>query len=126
MDDLISLSLEAEETYFEGTWFTLFPELNTFSPPPLLQEFYLHGGLIEMPVWLASMENLAPYFIRFLSIEESNFSPSVPKLKLSAFLKATKQSTLAKNFAMLLDLKHIFNKVYHPPLSCILRLVESQ
>ena len=63
MENLTSLSLEAEENYFEGTFFSIFPELDAFSPPPLLQEFFLSGGLTII--------------IRFLSIGESNFSPSV-------------------------------------------------
>jgi hypothetical protein len=53
LENLTSLSLEAEENYFESTRFSIFAELDAFSPPPLLQEFFLHGGLIEMPVWFA-------------------------------------------------------------------------
>ncbi|KAG6764721.1 hypothetical protein POTOM_032204 [Populus tomentosa] len=62
MESLASLSLEAEECFFEDTNCTLFPALDAFSPPPLLQEFCLHGGLIEIPMWLASMENLTRGF----------------------------------------------------------------
>ncbi|KAL3577801.1 hypothetical protein D5086_019305 [Populus alba] len=54
MENLTSLSLEAERNLF-ADWmrFSIFPELDAFSPPPLLQEFFLRGGLIEMPVWVA-------------------------------------------------------------------------
>ncbi|KAL3577799.1 hypothetical protein D5086_019303 [Populus alba] len=45
MENLTSLWLEAEGDYFEDPRFSIFPELDAFSPPPRLQEFLLDGNI---------------------------------------------------------------------------------
>nr|TKR66254.1 disease resistance protein RPM1-like [Populus alba] len=63
MENLTSLSLVTETNYFEDTPFSIFPELDAFSPPTYL--VCLHG------------KPHPPIIKRFLSIRESDFSPSV-------------------------------------------------
>ncbi|KAJ6890145.1 hypothetical protein NC651_023826 [Populus alba x Populus x berolinensis] len=100
MENLTSLSLEAEASYFELTSFSIFPELDAFSPPPLLQEFSLRGGLIEMPVWFASMENLThlSLFDSYLSENPTSVLQLLPKLKHLQLWKAYKARHIGKEF----------------------------
>jgi len=100
MENLKSLSLEAEGNYFEDTSFSIFPELDAFSPPPLLQEFFLRGGLIEMPVWFASMENLTrlSLFDSYLSENPTSVLQLLPKLKHLQLWKAYKARHIGKEF----------------------------
>ncbi|KDP29687.1 hypothetical protein JCGZ_18849 [Jatropha curcas] len=86
MENLVSLSLEAEGCYNES----FLPELESLSPPLSIQVLALRGGLVEMPIWLAAMENLTE-----LSLANSNLleNPSLalqflPKLKVLYLLKA--------------------------------------
>jgi Leucine-rich repeat (LRR) protein len=100
MENLTSLSLETEGNYFEDTDFSIFPELDAFSPPPLLQEFFLRGGLIEMPVWFASMENLTRLTLSFSYLSENPTSvlQLLPKLKHLQLWKAYKARHIGKEF----------------------------
>jgi len=100
LENLTSLSLEAERNYFEDTPFSIFPELDAFSPPPLLQEFFLHGGLIEMPVWFASMENLThlSLFFSYLSENPTSVLQLLPKLKHLQLWEAYKARHIGKEF----------------------------
>ncbi|KAG5240788.1 disease resistance protein [Salix suchowensis] len=100
MENLESLSLEAEGCFFEETSPTLFPELDAFSPPPLLQEFYLQGGLTEIPMWLASMENLTRLALSFSYLSESPTSALqfLPKLKHLNLWEAYKAKQIGKEF----------------------------
>ncbi|KAJ6769302.1 DISEASE RESISTANCE PROTEIN RP [Salix koriyanagi] len=100
MENLESLSLEAEGCFFEETSPTLFPELDAFSPPPLLQEFYLQGGLTEIPIWLASMENLTRLALSFSYLSESPTSALqfLPKLKHLNLWEAYKAKQIGKEF----------------------------
>ncbi|KAG6759016.1 hypothetical protein POTOM_035480 [Populus tomentosa] len=100
MENLTSLSLEAEENYFERTRFSIFPELDAFSPPPLLQEFFLRGGLIEMPDWFASMENLThlSLFDSYLSENPTSVLQLLPKLKHLKLCHAYKARHIGKEF----------------------------
>jgi len=100
MESLASLSLEAERCFLEETNFTLFPELDAFSPPPLLQEFYLHGGLIEIPMWLASMENLTRLTLSFSYLWENPTSvlQLLPKLKHLNLWEAYRAKHIGKEF----------------------------
>ncbi|XP_011045274.1 PREDICTED: disease resistance protein RPM1-like [Populus euphratica] len=100
MENLTSLSLEAEENYFEDTPSSIFPELDAFSPPPLLQKFFLRGGLIEMPVWFASMENLTrlSLFNSYLSENPTSVLQLLPKLKHLNLWKAYKARHIGKEF----------------------------
>ncbi|KAL9390283.1 hypothetical protein Peur_018888 [Populus x canadensis] len=100
LENLTSLSLEAEGNYFEDTLFSIFPELDAFSPPPLLQEFFLRGGLIEMPVWFASMENLTRLTLSFSYLSENPTSvlQLLPKLKHLNLWEAYKARHIGKEF----------------------------
>ncbi|KAG6759006.1 hypothetical protein POTOM_035470 [Populus tomentosa] len=100
MENLTSLSLKAERNYFDGTGFSIFPELDAFSPPPLLQEFFLFGGLIEMPVWFASMENLTrlSLFNSYLSENPTSVLQLLPKLKHLKLCDAYKARHIGKEF----------------------------
>lgn len=98
MENLTSLSLETELDYFEG--FSIFPESDAFSPPPLLQEFFLRGGLIEMPVWFASMENLTRLSLSdsYLSENPTSVLQLLPKLKHLKLSHAYKARHIGKEF----------------------------
>jgi Leucine-rich repeat (LRR) protein len=100
LENLTSLSLEAEGNYFEDTHFSIFPELDAFSPPPLLQEFFLLGVLIEMPVWFASMENLTRLSLCFSYLSENPTSvlQLLPKLKHLKLWEAYKARHIGKEF----------------------------
>ncbi|KAH8495325.1 hypothetical protein H0E87_018491 [Populus deltoides] len=100
MENLTSLSLETEGNCFEDTYFSIFPELDAFSPPPLLQEFFLLGGLIEMPVWFASMENLTRLTLSFSYLSENPTSvlQLLPKLKHLQLWQAYKARHIGKEF----------------------------
>ncbi|KAL9390282.1 hypothetical protein Peur_018887 [Populus x canadensis] len=100
LENLTSLSLEAEGNYFEDTRFSIFPELDAFSPPPLLQEFFLRGRLIEMPVWFASMENLTRLSLCFSYLSENPASvlQLLPKLKHLKLWEAYKARHIGKEF----------------------------
>ena len=102
MENLTSLSLEAEGNYFRDARFSIFPELDAFSPPPLLQEFSLRGGLIEMPVWFASMENLTrlSLFDSYLSENPTSVLQFLPKLKHLQLCGAYKARHIGKEFCI--------------------------
>jgi hypothetical protein len=100
MENLTSLSLEAERNYSDDGDFSIFAELDAFSPPPLLQEFFLLGGLIEMPVWFASMENLTRLSLSFSYLSENPTSvlQLLPKLKHLQLWEAYKARHIGKEF----------------------------
>ncbi|KAJ9169499.1 hypothetical protein P3X46_017686 [Hevea brasiliensis] len=101
MENLISSSLEAETPYSdEDERLSIFPEFELFSPPPLLQELCLDGGLIEMPIWLASMSNLTNLELRFSNLAESlpTDLQFLPKLKYLTLYDAYKAKCLGKEF----------------------------
>ena len=50
---------------------SVFPCLETFSPPQLLQILELTGRLLEITVWLASMENLSQLRMRCSHLSEN-------------------------------------------------------
>ncbi|KAJ6981228.1 hypothetical protein NC653_024587 [Populus alba x Populus x berolinensis] len=81
MENLTSLSLEAERNYFE-------------------EEFFLSGGLIEMPVWFASMENLTRLSLLFSYLSENPTSvlQFLPKLKHLQLCHAYKARHIGKEF----------------------------
>ncbi|KAG8662850.1 disease resistance protein RPM1 [Manihot esculenta] len=78
LENLVSLSINAEEA--GGT---LLPDLEAFSPPPHLQELSLAGGLIEMPSWLPSIENLSSLALCHSNLLENSslVLQFLPKLK---------------------------------------------
>ncbi|KAF2320554.1 hypothetical protein GH714_028238 [Hevea brasiliensis] len=103
LENLVSLSLNAENTY-PGT---PLPELEFFSPPPHLQELCLRGGLFEIPNWLASVENLT-----ILELSGSNLleNPSsilqfLPKLKHLILDEAYKAKIIGKEFCEIGDIR---------------------
>ncbi|XP_002527909.2 putative disease resistance protein At1g59780 [Ricinus communis] len=102
MGNLISLSLEAEQNYCEDTdeRFSLLPEFELFSPPPVLQELYIDGGLIEMPIWLASMSNLTTLNLFHSDLQEMPTSvlQFLPKLKHLTLWEAYRGKQIGKDF----------------------------
>ncbi|KAJ4843799.1 hypothetical protein Tsubulata_009986 [Turnera subulata] len=102
MENLVCLSLEAEEIFFEkeDTPFSLFPEMEQFCPPPLLQKLYLHGGLVELPSWIVSMGNLTSLYLSSSALSE-NPTPalqSLPKLRHLTLWNAYKAKQIGKEF----------------------------
>ncbi|KAJ9683389.1 hypothetical protein PVL29_019112 [Vitis rotundifolia] len=51
--------------------YSVFPSLETFSPPPLLETLELEGCLTEMPLWLGSMENLTKLYLCYSHLSEN-------------------------------------------------------
>ncbi|KAG8640117.1 hypothetical protein MANES_13G026200v8 [Manihot esculenta] len=101
MKNLISLSLEAETAYTdEDERLALFPEFELFSPPPLVQELCLDGGLVEMPVWLASMSNLTRLELYFSNLTEppSTVLQFLPKLRHLSLHDAYRARCIDKEF----------------------------
>ncbi|KAJ9159199.1 hypothetical protein P3X46_024721 [Hevea brasiliensis] len=96
LENLVSLSLNAENTYLG----TPLPELESFSPPPHLQELCLRGGLFEMPNWLASIENLTNLELRDSNLLEnpSSVLQFLPKLKHLILVEAYKAKIIGKEF----------------------------
>ncbi|KAJ9683386.1 hypothetical protein PVL29_019109 [Vitis rotundifolia] len=63
------------------------PFLETFSPPPLLETLQLQGCLIEMPLWLGSMENLTKLHLCYSHLSENpttilQFLPNLEYLRM--------------------------------------------
>ncbi|KAF2298562.1 hypothetical protein GH714_024122 [Hevea brasiliensis] len=96
LENLVSLSLTAEQPW----WVTLLPELEPFSPPPHLQELILRGGLVEMPNWLPSVENLTilELYQSNLLEEPSSVLQYLPKLKHLKLWEAYKAKLIGKKF----------------------------
>ena len=72
----LSLTMERQRvSYKSSSYFryenSLFPCLESFSPPPLLQTLELTGHLIEMPLWLGSMENLTKLYLCYSHLSEN-------------------------------------------------------
>ncbi|XP_065874229.1 disease resistance protein RPM1-like [Euphorbia lathyris] len=98
MRNLISLSLEAEGSIFRNG--TLFPEMEQFSPPALLQDLHLFGGLVDIPNWLLSMENLTVLSLSFSRLLENQISALqvLPKLKHLTLWEASNGKYMSKGF----------------------------
>ncbi|XP_058008446.1 disease resistance protein RPM1-like [Hevea brasiliensis] len=96
LENLVSLSLVAEEPW----QVTLLPELEPFSPPPHLQELILRGGLVEMPNWLPSVENLTILELWHSNLleEPSSVLQYLPKLKHLRLWEAYKAKLIGKEF----------------------------
>ncbi|XP_037496886.1 disease resistance protein RPM1-like [Jatropha curcas] len=96
MENLISLSLQAEE-YFPDSFL---PDLGSFSPPPSIQDLRLYGRLFEMPVWLTSMENLTMLYLGYSDLLENQARTLqfLPKLKLLFMRNAYKVRCIGKEF----------------------------
>ncbi|KDP32758.1 hypothetical protein JCGZ_12050 [Jatropha curcas] len=95
MENLVSLSLQAE-----GHRRSLLPELESFSPPTFIQGLTLLGGLVEIPIWLASMDNLTMLSLCYSNLLE-NPTPALqylPKLKLLYIGDAYKVKCIGKEF----------------------------
>ncbi|KDP26639.1 hypothetical protein JCGZ_17797 [Jatropha curcas] len=101
MENLISLSLEAEEHYDGGTSCSFFPdEFGRFSPPTHLLELHLVGGLVETPSWLTSMSNLTRLSLYFSNLTESPtlVLQFLPKLKYLVLWQVYKATHIGKEF----------------------------
>ncbi|OAY50636.1 probable disease resistance RPP8-like protein 2 [Manihot esculenta] len=96
LENLVSLSLNVEDAYLG----TPLPDLEPFSPPPHIQELSLYGGLIEMPNWLASMENLIRLELNRSTLLEfpSSVLQFLPKLKHLILDDAYKTKIIGKEF----------------------------
>ncbi|KDP26638.1 hypothetical protein JCGZ_17796 [Jatropha curcas] len=80
---------------------SLFPdEFARFSPPSLLQQLYLHGGLVETPRWLTSMSNLTRLSLSFSNLTESPtlVLQFLPKLKYLVLWQTYKATYIGKEF----------------------------
>ena len=80
--------------------YSLFPCLETFSPPPLLQRLKLCGRLTEMPVWLGSMENLTRLVMTcsHLSENPTTILQLLPNLKYLEMWRAYKGKRMEREF----------------------------
>ncbi|KAF2320546.1 hypothetical protein GH714_028178 [Hevea brasiliensis] len=96
LENLVSLLLSSENQYLG----TPLPELESFSPPPHLQELSLCGRLFEIPNWLASTENLTSLELRHSNLLEnpSSILQFLPKLKRLFLIKAYKAKIIGKEF----------------------------
>ncbi|KAF2298601.1 hypothetical protein GH714_024285 [Hevea brasiliensis] len=96
LENLVFLSLTAEPPWSV----TLLPELEPFSPPPHLQKLILRGGLVEMPNWLPSVENLTILELRHSNLleEPSSVLQYLPKLKHLTLWEAYKAKLIGKEF----------------------------
>ncbi|XP_058008449.1 disease resistance protein RPM1-like, partial [Hevea brasiliensis] len=96
LESLVSLSLTAEHPLNDR----LLPELEPFSPPPHLQELILRGGLVEMPNWLPSVENLTILELCYSNLleEPSSVLQYLPKLKHLTLWEAYKAKLIGKEF----------------------------
>ncbi|KAJ9159200.1 hypothetical protein P3X46_024722 [Hevea brasiliensis] len=96
LEKLVSLSLSSENPYLG----TPLPELESFSPPPHLQELSLCGGLFEIPNWLASIENLTSLELSNSNLLEnpSSILQFLPKLKRLVLYEAYKAKIIGKEF----------------------------
>ncbi|KDP26734.1 hypothetical protein JCGZ_17892 [Jatropha curcas] len=81
MENLVSLSLKADEFYSLNSSVL---DLESFSPPSSIKHLRLYGALVEMPAWLASMENLTVLHLSFSNLLE----PPAPTLQFLPKLKA--------------------------------------
>ena len=80
---------------------SFFPFLESFSsPPPLLQTLELVGRLIEMPLWLGSMENLTKLYMCYSHLSENptTILQFLPNLKYLQMGEAYKGRRMEKEF----------------------------
>ncbi|XP_003633826.3 disease resistance protein RPM1 isoform X2 [Vitis vinifera] len=79
---------------------SLFPCLESFSPPPLLETLELKGCLTEMPLWLGSMENLTRLVMAssHLSENPTTILQFLPNLKYLSMFHAYKGKRMEREF----------------------------
>ena len=79
---------------------SILPCLESFSPPPLLQTLELKGRLIEMPLWLGSMENLTKLLLWYSHLSENptTILQFLPNLKYLQMFEAYKGRRMEKEF----------------------------
>ncbi|XP_037497805.1 disease resistance protein RPM1 isoform X3 [Jatropha curcas] len=97
MENLVSLSLKADEFYSLNSSVL---DLESFSPPSSIKHLRLYGALVEMPAWLASMENLTVLHLRYSNLLEPP-APTLqflPKLKILRIDRAYKVRCIGKEF----------------------------
>ncbi|XP_034706539.1 disease resistance protein RPM1-like isoform X4 [Vitis riparia] len=80
---------------------SLFPCLESFSPPPLLETLELVGCLTEMPLWLGSMENLTKLYLRYSHLSENptTILQLLPNLKCLEIWSAYKGKRMEREFS---------------------------
>ncbi|RVX08792.1 Disease resistance protein RPM1 [Vitis vinifera] len=93
----LSLTIERNRIAYDSSdsddnGYSVFPCLETFSPPPLLQRLKLCGRLTEMPVWLGSMENLTKLYLCYSHLSENpttilQFLPNLKYLPMGGCLQ---------------------------------------
>ena len=94
----LSLTVDGRGSYrYENSFF---PCLESFSPPPLLQTLELKGRLIEMPLWLGSMENLTILRLCYSHLSENptTILQFLPNLKYLQMAEAYKRRRMEKEF----------------------------
>ncbi|XP_050206979.1 disease resistance protein RPM1-like isoform X2 [Mercurialis annua] len=98
MTKLVSLSLDAERGGYCDT--TLLPEMEEFAPPPSLRKLYLSGGLVEIPNWIVSMENLTTLSLSKSRLLENSNSvlERLPNLKHLNLWDAYDVKSIGKEF----------------------------
>ena len=102
----LSLTVEMERESYDSSSSlryenSIFPCLESFSsPPPLLQTLELEGRLIEMPLWLGSMENLTTLCLGYSHLSENPTTvlQSLPNLKYLVMWHAYKGKRMEKEF----------------------------
>ncbi|XP_010660875.1 disease resistance protein RPM1-like [Vitis vinifera] len=101
----LSLTVESERVSYNSSsyfWYenSLFPCLESLSPPPLLQKLSLTGHLIEIPVWLGSMENLTKLYMCFSHLSENptTILQFLPNLKYLSMFHAYKGKRMGREF----------------------------
>lgn len=79
---------------------SLFPCLESFSPPPLLETLKLVGCLTEMPLWLGSMENLTKLYMCYSHLSENptTILQFLPNLKYLLMADAYKGKRMEREF----------------------------
>ena len=101
----LSLTVEKEKVSYNSSSYhryenSLFPYLESLSPPPLLQKVTLTEHLIEMPVWLGSMENLTKLYMCFSHLSENptTILQFLPNLKYLSMFHAYKGKCMEREF----------------------------
>ena len=102
----LSLTVERERESYDSSSSlryenSIFPCLESFSsPPPLLQTLKLKGRLIEMPLWLGSMENLTTLRLSYSHLSENPTAilQFLPDLKYLLMAEAYKGRRMEKEF----------------------------
>ncbi|XP_050211860.1 probable disease resistance RPP8-like protein 4 [Mercurialis annua] len=100
MQNLLSLTLEAEGVLIDGEYRGVLPQLENFSPPHLVQELTLCGALIEIPSWVISMQKLTSLnlYKSYLSQDDASILQYLPKIKYLYLWEAYNAKIIGEEF----------------------------